>query len=310
VLLVKAYVAAAFYRAIMSFIFYLLYVRPMVIRPPPTLSTHSDTVLWTFVILALAANALEIRGKYAGLYATIGIPVLLVAIQLNNRRLAWVSLAAGLLTLYALWRPSKRKRRINKFMLVVVPVVALYAAIGWGRGERIFKPIAALASVSTAEDASTKARNIENLGLIATARYNGWMTGPGFGHKYFEVSNKYSIAEFFELWQYVPHNTVLGIFAFTGIVGFVGLWLRIPTAVFAFSRMARLAQRPIERAAGMLGVVGIVICCNQCYGDMGMFAAVPMYTFALIFGAAMRLPVEAGAWTTPSRRAARAPAMA
>ena len=259
-LLLKVYVAAAFYRAIMCFIFYLLYVRPMIIPPPGHLSTHDDTVLWTFVIMILLANAIEIRKKRSALYAAVGIPILLVAIQLNNRRIAWVSLAAALVAFYALLRPSNVKRRVTRWVFAAVPVMLLYVVVGWGRTEKMFKPLAALASVSTVEDASTKARNVENLGLIATANYAGWFTGTGFGHKYVELSNKYTIAAYFELWQYVPHNSVLGLFAFTGFFGFVGFWLRIPTAVFIYSRMARMAERPIERAAGILGVVTLIIC--------------------------------------------------
>jgi hypothetical protein len=304
VLLVKAYVAAGFYRAFMCVLFYALYVHTMVLfPPPPEMTIHDDSVLWVVVIMVLVINATESRSRSAALYAALGIPFLMLAIQLNNRRLAWVSLIGSLVAFYALLRPSSSKRRITRGVLYVAPVILAYVAVGWGKSEGIFKPLAAFSSVSTVEDASTKARNVENLGLIATA-WQGWFTGTGWGHKYVEVSNKYSIANLFELWQYVPHNSVLGLFAYTGFLGFLGIWLRVPTAVFVLARTARLAERSIERSAGILGVVTIAICGNQTYGDMGMFMPVTMYTFALAFAAAMRIPSETVAWPATSRRTA------
>jgi hypothetical protein len=245
--------------------------------------------------------ATEVGGRHSRLYAGVGVPILLYAIQINNRRLAWVSLIGAIVAFYALLRPGKVKTRIRRALLVFVPIVVAYVAIGWGRTERIFKPLAAFATVSTVEDASTKARNVENLGLIATAN-QGWITGTGWGHKYIELSNKYSIAAAMELWQYVPHNSILGLFAFTGFLGVVGIWLRIPTAVFLLARTARLARRPSERAVGIIGVTTLVICCNQTYGDMGMFSPVTLYTMAMSFAMAMRIPSEAQVWGSSGRR--------
>ena len=39
-----------------------------------------------------------------------------------------------------------------------------------------------------------------------------------------------------ELWPYVPHNSILGLLAYTGILGFAGYWLAFPTAVFLNAR--------------------------------------------------------------------------
>jgi hypothetical protein len=247
------------------------------------------------VILILITSATEVRARRSALYAVIGVPILLYAIQINNRRLAWVSLVGAVATYYFLLRPGKVKRKLTRLALATVPFIIAYVVIGWGRTERIFKPLAAFATVSTVEDASTKARNVENLGLIATAN-QGWLTGTGWGHKYIELSNKYSIAFAMELWQYVPHNSVLGVFAFTGLLGFAGIWLRVPTAVFLLSRTSRLAPRPIERAVGIIGVTTIVVCCNQTYGDMGMFSPVTLYTMAVSFAAATRIPSESHVW--------------
>jgi len=182
-----------------------------------------------------------------------------------------------------------------------LPLLAIYAAVGWGRTEKIFKPLQSLSSVSSKPDASTLARNVENLSLIATANYSSGVMGTGWGHKYVELSNKYTIAGAMELWQYVPHNSVLGLLGFTGFLGMLGFWMVFPVAIFVLARTARLAQDPRTRSVGLVGVMATIACLNQMFGDMGIFSWVNMYFLSMIWGAALRVPAESGAW--PSGRA-------
>jgi hypothetical protein len=46
----------------------------------------------------------------------------------------------------------------------------------------------------------------------------------------------------------------------------------------------------------MIGVAQVIVCANQLYGDMGIFYLEPMYTLAISFAMAIRLPPIAGAW--------------
>jgi hypothetical protein len=205
----------------------------------------------------------------------------------------------SLVILLALIPPSGQKRRAMRFVYLLAPVLLLYVAVGWGRSERIFKPLQSFATVSTEEDTSTKARNVENLGLIATANANNPMLGTGWGHPYIEVSNKYSIANMFPLWQYIPHNSILGLLAYTGVFGFYGYWLIYPTAAFFNARMARLAKSPLVRQIGIIGVIQLLVCANQFYGDMGIYYAKSVYILALGYASALRLPLFAEVWPAP-----------
>jgi hypothetical protein len=179
--------------------------------------------------------------------------------------------------------------------------VWIYIQVGSGRSEAIFKPVASFSSTTGAEDASTKARNVENLGLIATSLANNPLLGPGWGHPYIEVANWYSIAQFFPLWQYIPHNSVLGLLAYTGTLGFAGFWLVFPTAMFMNARLARLGNTPLARQLGMFGAVELVVVGFQMYGDMGSYYLRPMYLLGFSYAIAMRVPIEGGVW--PARRA-------
>jgi hypothetical protein len=302
----KYVVAAALYRAAMCIIYYLGYVRNSTEAMPPMMGHHYDTVLWVCAISMLVVNFLEHRTSAAKAGVYLGIPLMLAAIQFNNRRLAWVSLAGSLTSLYFLMPPSAPKRRLKRIAMMVVPVLAVYVVVGWGRSERIFKPLAALSSVSSKPDGSTLARNAENLGLIATASFSP-RTGTGWGHKYIELTDKYSIASQMELWPYVPHNSILGLFAYTGFLGLIGYWLMIPTAIFLHARTTRLAKDPLQRSVALVGVMIIAVCLNQMFGDMGIFSPVTMYMLALSMAAAMRVPMEAGAWGSPRPAVAPVP---
>jgi hypothetical protein len=311
VLLAKALVAAAVYRAVMLWYAYFTVVRPGLIVPfPEFVTSHDDTVLWVAALLLLVVEALQKRSLPVTLRVVFLVVLFLGAILWNQRRLAWVSLSAAGVAMLALTPSGRTRRRVIRYSLVFGPLIALYVGVGSGRSERIFKPLQAISTVSTEEDASTKARNNENLGLIATAHTASPWVGTGWGKPFISLSTKYSIAQYFELWQYVPHNSILGLLAFMGVFGFGGYWLAFPTAVFLNARVARLARNPLARTCGMLGVAFLIVVANQFYGDMGLFYVKPMYVMSACFAMAMRLPAVEGLWRRSAAAAAPEPAAA
>jgi hypothetical protein len=307
--LARAVLAAAAYRATMAILFWFFYIHDTWWETyPPHVTTHDDTVLWIVAIVMWLAWATGQGTRRARLWAMVAIPLLIFAIQLNHRRIAWVSLGAALAVFYALLPVGKIKRKINRTLTVTVPIVLLYVAVGWGRKEAIFKPLAPLATMSTNEDDSTKARNCENLGLIATAHDAGPILGTGYGHPYKELTNKYSIAGHFDLWPFIPHNSILGLLAYTGILGFAGVWLAFPTAMFLHARVARLAKEKHERSVGIVCAALQVVAANQMFGDMGLVSSPAMYLLAASYAVALRFPIVTGAWPAPALTARPAPA--
>ncbi len=296
-LLGKAIILAALYRAAMCWYFYFAYVSSGNLLPAPDYMTaHDDSVVWVVVVLIMLVEALSHKKRATTLRAAGVNLFLLGAIQWNHRRLAWVSLAMGCVMAFFLLPQGAIRKRVIRILRVLVPIVAVYALVGWGRSESVFRPLQAFASVSTAEDLSTKARNAENLGLIATVRSAGALAGTGWGHGYIELTNKYSIASFTELWPYIPHNSILGLLAYTGILGFMGYWLAFPTAVFLNSRMAQLGNSTAARNLGVIAATSMLVCGNQMYGDMGIFSFRTMYLLATTYAMALRLPVPTGVW--------------
>ena len=290
-------IAAGLYRAVMCWWFYWSYIAygHFDVRPE-YVTAHDDTVVWVIAIIAMVVRAITARKAWTTVRAVAVNLFLVGAIQWNTRRLAWVSLFFGLVTLFFLLPKGRIKARVQRAAMYVAPVILLYVAVGWGRPERIFSPLQSLASVSTQEDRSTKARNAENLGLIETVHRANPLTGTGWGHGYVAVTDKYSIAKFMELWPYVPHNSVLGLLAYTGVLGFIGYWLAFPTAVFLNARLAKLAPDDRAKSVGMVCSTLMIVCGNQMYGDMGIFSLRTMYLLATTYGMALRLPAVAGVW--------------
>jgi O-Antigen ligase len=299
VLLAKTILYAGAYRAFIAICYWALYVLPGK-KDPEFLTSHDDSVLFVVCMLLLLLQLFNTskpaqQAKFFLYLAFFGAAVLF-----NKRRIAWVSLAMGAAVLFAVLPKGRIKRNATKTLVVVAPVLLLYTAIGWGRPETIFKPLRSLSTVSTSEDTSTKARNVENLGLIATSNANNPLMGTGWGHPYIEVSNKYTIAQFFPLWQYIPHNSVLGLLAYTGILGFCGYWLAFPTAMFLVSRMAHMATTPLLGQVGAVATATLLVCANQFYGDMGIYYAKGVYFLSLSYALALRLPILAGSWPAPA----------
>ena len=291
----KTILYAGFCRAAVLIYYDLTVVRGMAERPA-TLTTHHDTVLFVTCIIMALSYALERRTMKAALVAFFSFAVFALCIQLNNRRLAWVSLVFALVVLYVTMPDHQLKKRIKRGALILAPVLSLYIAVGWGRTEGIFKPVGSLSTMfGKHEDASSETRNIENYNLIQTLKTNP-ILGTGWGHEYREISKAYDISEIFKQYRFIPHNSVLGIFAFTGFLGFVGVWVVLPVSVYFNARTRRFARAPAERAAAVSGIAIVVIYANQAYGDMGMTSLTGSMITAGAIAVAARLSVITGAW--------------
>jgi uncharacterized membrane protein SirB2 len=303
----KVILAAALYRAFIGILFWFVFVHnePWPKGPPPHMTSHSDTVLFVSTIVMLLANAIETRTRKAIWLVLVVTGVLIFMIQINNRRLAYVSLSGALLVLYLLLPKGKVKRKFNIALMALSPIIALYVAVGWGRKEKIFKPLQSFSTMSTNEDSSTLARKAENHGLHETLVKGGFITGTGWGQEYVEFDSSYSIAGIYKEWKYVPHNSVLGILAFSGILGFMGLWMPFPVSLYLNARIRRLSKDPTIRTCALTGIGQVVVCTNQMYGDMGLQSQTTLFMIASAFAFAGRMAVPTGAWAekkgTPGR---------
>jgi hypothetical protein len=277
-------VAAALVRGTLAIYFYWAVVRGRIEPTPPYMTTHDDTLLFVAGLLIVLSWALARQTWRAALAAALTSIDLVYAIVLNDRRLAWIELL--LVVVLACVVPRGRlRRRIGQSLLVAAPALLVYVAVGWGRPEPIFEPLHALSSASGNEDPSSLARQEEVRNLLYTmSTAANPLLGTGWGVPYQKLTSVY--ANFGpEWWQYayMPHNSLLAVAVFGGLVGICGIWLVVPVAAFLAMRGYRRATWAVDRAAAMAALCILPAYGVQCYGDIGFQSL----TCALILGTAL-----------------------
>jgi O-antigen ligase len=270
-------------------------------------TTHHDSVLFVTCVAILIAGLLELRSRRWVKASALLLPLYLYAMVANNRRLAWVELVfvLALFWLVTPWRPLKR-RAARVFVAGALPFL-IYVAVGWGSWSPIFAPVTMIRSVvDSKSDASSYWRDLENLNLVETFKPNP-LLGAGFGHPMVEKVKLPDITADYELEPYVPHNSVLGIWAFGGLVGFALLWMLFPVGAFFSARAYRWARTPELRAMA-LGALAVQTCyVFQGYGDLGFGAWGPVFTVAASYVLVGKICVASGGWYAPRAGRARSP---
>jgi len=195
-------------------------------------------------------------------------PVLFVGLIVNNRRLAFVHLAVSLVTIVILGPPRVRQF-LKQSVVVVVPALLLYTAVGWNSSAGVFRPIKIFRSVSAQQDDSSKTRDIENYNLIQTLK-TAPILGSGFGHEYREVVQANRVDQFFAQYRFIAHNSVLWLLSLSGWIGFTFIWVLFPTAVLITLQVKRFAAGAVDRVTAGATLCALICFMLQAWGDMGL----------------------------------------
>jgi hypothetical protein len=261
---------------------------------PEVATTHGDSLLFAGATIILVARFAEQPVRRHALQLLGLAPLLLAAMKANNRRLVWVELVAALALVYFLGRRTRIKRVLT---LAAIPLAVGYVAIGWTSNSSVFAPLRALRTAGNANlDASTLYRDLENFDLLQTMRDHP-VIGSGFGHP-FEAPVVLPDISFFKEYQYMPHNSILGLWAFTGWLGFTGLFTALVAGVFWAARSYRFARLPDERAAALVAISFVVIYLIQCWGDIGFSEKEAIHLLGPALAVAGQLAVSTGAWAS------------
>lgn len=293
-------VISAILKALLS-----IYIGRTIRRPDGThlifTTNHGDSILFVVAVLILLTLEIERPGK-ARLGRTLGVVGLIAwGMVENNRRLGWVQLILALAAVYALtvWRPWKR--RLMLAAVAAVPVVLLYTAAGWNSQSGLFGPARMLRSlVDQKSDASTYWRAVENWNIASTMRDTP-ILGMGLGREYVEYMQNDDISSIYPEFKFWPHNSVLGLLLFGGIVGFAGMWVFYAVIIFLAIRAYPRATLHVERVAAICAIVTVLTCIVQAYGDIGAPFTQYRVFAALALAVTGRLAMDTGAWTTAGR---------
>jgi hypothetical protein len=299
----RVVVFAAIYRCFVLFAFYFLVVTDLDYELT-ALTDHCDSVLFVVGLFIVVVNAVERRTLAAFSWLLFTLPVVVTAIVLNNRRIAWLDLGIAAVVTYSLLPKNKFKRKLNYVLLALSPLLVAYVVAGWGKSVGIFKPVGSISSMFGAnQDVSSIMRDIENYNLVRTLKPNP-LLGTGWGHEYNEEIRAWDISGGFPQYRYLPHNSLLGAIAFSGMLGFATMWLVIPVGAFLNAVVYRMTRDPVARTAALSSLVAAMIVMLQMWGDVGFNHLMVTTIMGIGIGLAARLPVLCGLWNAPSPKAA------
>ena len=269
-------------------------------RRPAYGTAHADSMLFALSFVIILAPLLDRVDRRWKRLVMVMLPILLLGTSANNRRLAWVQIAAVAFVLYIVSKETKIKRFVRRAVFVAVPLSLAYVAAGWNSAYgRFFKPVRLLRSVVDAKsDLSTQWRDFENVNIIATFRDNP-VLGSGFGHPYQEVVVLPAIA--YELERYIPHNSLLGLWAYAGYLGFAGMTLLWVAGIYYAMRAYHAATDPTLRAAAVVSFGAVPIYLGQCWGDLGLGTWTGVFIMGSALTVAGKLAVLTGQWQNAPR---------
>ncbi len=279
--------------------FYYVLCKPNGVLPP-YVTTHTDTVLYAVAVMICIARWWEEPTGRNTVAAMVLLPLIFWGVVLNDRRLAYVTIAAALVALFAISARNAAKRFALRLMMLSLPLWIPYAVVGWGSSASVFKPVRIFRSVissdtGTVADSSTNFRDMENFNLVFTG-WGGPLLGTGFGHEYQEIVHLPDISRFMPNYRYLPHNSVLWLWSIGGAFGFSAIFLYLAVNLFLAVRTYRFARTPLERSAMLVSVSCAVAYLNQCFGDMGSQSYTPVFLVAASVGVVSQLAVSTGAW--------------
>lgn len=261
-------------------------------------TSHADSMLFADAFLAVIVVLVERAANKKVRWRLIALlPIFMLGMVSNNRRLVWVHVIMSLVFVYLLTAASPLKRRIQRSLLFASPLALGYVLAGWeSQYGGFFKPVRTLRTIVDAKadtTGSTFWRELENFDLVATLRENP-IFGSGYGHPYIEAIKLPDIP--YQLERYCPHNSILGLWAYGGVVGFAGLTMLWAAGIYFASRAYRRTTDPTSRAAALMSMIGVLVYVMHCWGDLGLGTWTGAFTAAASLAIAAKLAVPTGAW--------------
>jgi hypothetical protein len=263
--------------------------------PPAFATSHGDSILFASATILLVARFVEapVRRRAAAGFAFL--PLLVGGMLANNRRIVWAEVLAALVLLFVMSRRTRFKQRVSHALLASIPVLVLYFAAGWESNAQFFAPVKTLRSMGDADvDSSTLFRDIEDYNLIQSINSRPFL-GTGFGVPFPEVVPEDDIS-FFKEYHFLPHNSVLGLWAFLGMLGFTGLTTVLVICGWLAARSHAFARSPGERLASVMVLSVLLINGIQCWGDIGFSEGLAIFLVAPVLAVAGQLAQSTGAW--------------
>jgi hypothetical protein len=281
-------------RATLCNYYYLAYLAGTYDPKREYVTNHDDSMLFVMAIQVLFLWAVVKGGRAAWIRAAVFSCWIMYAIVLNNRRLAWMELLIMAPALYVLIGPGPLRSKVNKWVAIMAVPLLAYFVIGMNSSSAIFAPVHALATTGSVKDASSLAREEEIRNLLRTLGDMGNpLFGTGWGRPYEFVERAYNnYSADWILAPYTPHNSLVGLGAFSGLLGIIGIWGVVPLGAFLAARGFKSAgQNAVIRVASLAAIGALVVYGVHSYGDIGLQSLPGSVMLGIALGIAGRVAV-------------------
>ncbi len=267
---------------------YFKYVRSSYeLNLPASLAFSHESALFCAVALILLMSRLVWSKNVFSEWKTLLLMVLpMFALLVMRRRAGMVALDAGLIMLCAVLLKDN-----FKLFLIVVPValvgLGLLLALTWnspggsGTFARSARSVTGEQTVSERDQSSDDYRKLENVNIRLNIQ-NDPIQGLGFGRQ-FAFYVPVADLSFWELWRYVPHNSILWFWMKAGIFGFVSLSTLFAVAITRSMQIMRGAQHATKAYAFAAGAM-VVMFVLYSWVDLGMVTPRTVIFFGIVLG--------------------------
>lgn len=226
-------------------------------KPQSYISHEASYFFVIFVMLVAALWLFDQRGRLRT-WATWLLPVVLFAMLVNDRRVAWEMLGGGFLCFGVIAYKAMPIRRnlLGKAVVGLVLLSAVYFPVMWNSTSSAALPARAVKSQvnPSYRDASSDVYRVqENDNLELNIRQSAPF-GKGFGIKIDYALPIADISSQDPAIIYIPHDEVLYVLMTMGLLGGVAVWSLIGTAIISGARLALVRDHE-------LAVVGMVVAC-------------------------------------------------
>jgi hypothetical protein len=293
-------VAAACFKSLLAFVIQRIAVAQTG-GPFSFATSHGESVLFGVAVTLVLADLVIQPSRHRLLRAAVIVPIILLGAVENGRRTFWVMLLGILLAGYLAIPMHRWKRAMTRAMVLAVPVIALYVAVGWERTSTLFAPVQTLRGIAdSSASRSSYWRDVENWNVATSMRATP-LAGAGLGGHYTEHMANDDISMFYKEYREWPHNSLLGIAFLMGPFGFTAYFALLSLVCFLSLRSFWRARAPELRVAAFACLGTIIVGLVQAYGDLGLNFPQYKVLVALAVAVSARLAVVTGAW--PARPA-------
>jgi hypothetical protein len=298
------FVATVAFKALQG-IYVWLSSQHLVPKPEAYISHEASYFFVIFVFLVAALWLLDQRGRLRT-WATWLLPVVIIAIVVNDRREAWEMLGGGFLCFGVIAYKTMPIRRgvLGKAVIALLLCSAVYFPAMWNSTSSLAAPARAIKSQinPSYRDALSDIYRVQEDANLELNIKQGGLLGKGYGVKIDYALPIVDLSPVNSVIAYVPHNQVLDVLMAMGVLGAVAVWFLIGAGIISGSRLA-MAR---EREAAVIGlVVASALVAYALIGavDLGFF----FYRVAFITGVLLGLAEAARRLAFESPLATRSP---